>query len=41
MLEAGDRAPDLRLRDSTGEEIALSSLWRERPLVLVFLRHFG
>jgi peroxiredoxin len=41
MLKPGDTAPDRRLRDSSGSEVALSDLWRERPLVLVFLRHFG
>ena len=41
MLKAGDKAPDLTLRDSSGAEIALSDLWRAHPLVLVFLRHFG
>ncbi|HEY6417899.1 MAG TPA: hypothetical protein VIX59_02755 [Candidatus Binataceae bacterium] len=41
MLEKGDKAPDVRLRDSNGQTLALSELWRERPLVLVFLRHFG
>jgi peroxiredoxin len=41
MLKQGDSAPDLRLRDSSGAEVALADLWRERPLALVFLRHFG
>jgi hypothetical protein len=34
-------APDVLLRDSAGNELRLSELWLERPLVLVFLRHFG
>jgi peroxiredoxin len=41
MFKRGDKAPDLRLRDSSGAEVSLADLWRERPLVLVFLRHFG
>lgn len=41
MIKKGDKAPDLRLHNASGEEVALSSLWRERPTVLVFLRHFG
>ncbi len=41
MLQQGDKAPNLTLRDSTGAEVALSDLWREQPLALVFLRHFG
>jgi hypothetical protein len=27
--------------DLAGEKVPLGSLWRERPVVLVFLRHFG
>ena len=41
MIEVGDKAPDSTLLDSRGEQVTLSSLWRERPLVVVFLRHFG
>jgi hypothetical protein len=29
------------LIDSTGELRRLGDLWRDRPIVLVFLRHFG
>jgi len=29
------------LPDHRGELVELGSLWRERPVVLVFLRHFG
>jgi len=29
------------LVDDTGEPRRLSDLWRDRPIVLVFLRHFG
>lgn len=32
---------ELTLTDTEGENIRLVELWRERPLVLVFLRHFG
>jgi hypothetical protein len=28
-------------RDGPGGPVALGSLWRERPVVLVFIRHFG
>jgi peroxiredoxin len=41
MLEPGDKAPDLNLRDSSGKMIALSSLWKRNPVVLAFLRHAG
>lgn len=37
----GDNAPDVLLHDAAGNEVRLSELWHERPLVLVFLRHFG
>lgn len=34
-------APDLVLHNTTGGPIQLSSLWKERPLLLAFTRHFG
>jgi hypothetical protein len=37
----GDPAPDSVLWDPDGEEVALSSFWRERPALVVFLRHWG
>lgn len=37
----GDQAPDIEAPDETGTSIRLSHLWRDRPLVLVFLRHLG
>lgn len=37
----GDPAPDATLLDLDGGEVALSSLWKVRPAVLVFLRYFG
>lgn len=37
----GDPAPDPSLVGLDGAEVALSSLWRERPAVVVFLRYFG
>jgi hypothetical protein len=39
-LDVGDTAPDLALGSPEGE-VRLSALWREAPLVLAFLRHFG
>jgi hypothetical protein len=29
------------LLDANGEPHRLGDLWRDRPIVLVFLRHFG
>ncbi len=34
-------APDLTLLDIAGKPVKLSSLWKKRPLVLAFTRHFG
>jgi hypothetical protein len=32
---------DLRLQDPDGAEQRLGDQWAERPVVLVFVRHFG
>jgi len=31
----------LELQDHSGAPVRLGDLWTDRPLVLVFLRHFG
>ncbi len=31
----------IELSDWQGERLPLGALWRERPVVLVFIRHFG
>ena len=31
----------ISLIDAAGEPHRLGDLWRDRPIVLVFLRHFG
>lgn len=31
----------IELSDWRGERVSLGSLWKERPVVLVFIRHFG
>ncbi len=31
----------LILERPTGEPVSLADLWRERPVVLVWIRHFG
>ena len=41
VLRISTRLAGIELEDWQGESIALGSLWRERPLVLVFIRHFG
>lgn len=40
-IAVGSPAPDIELRDDSGQLVCLSELWRERPLVLVFMRHLG
>ncbi len=32
---------NLELRDWAGKPVRLGSLWEHRPVVLVFIRHFG
>jgi hypothetical protein len=32
---------DVRLEDATGSSRRLGDYWADRPVVLVFLRHFG
>src|SRR5690349_15511636 len=41
MLKSGDRAPLVTLDDDTGRPRELADLWRDRALVLLFVRHFG
>jgi hypothetical protein len=39
-LSVGEAAPDVvfGLRD---EQVSLSQFWREKPVAVAFLRHFG
>ena len=32
---------EVKLLDGEGREVQLGDYWRERPAVLVFLRHYG
>jgi hypothetical protein len=32
---------DITLPDQDGNEVELGDLWRERPVALVWLRHYG
>ncbi len=41
MIEVGNRALDVSVRDSNGDQIALASLWQDHPIALAFLRHSG
>jgi peroxiredoxin len=40
-LKFNDPAPDLKLQDTAGRPVQLSSLWKEHVLILAFTRHFG
>ncbi len=31
----------IAVTDPDGREVVLGSLWKDRPVVLVFIRHFG
>lgn len=39
--QIGDLAPDASLPDHAGAPTVLSDLWRARPLLILFWRHFG
>jgi hypothetical protein len=39
-LSVGDPFPDLRVESRAGD-VALSERWRNGPLVVAFMRHFG
>ncbi len=39
--ERADALAGIVLPDQDGREVRLGDLWRERPAVLVWLRHYG
>ena len=39
--QVGDPAPDIELPDASGRIRLLSEWWSDRPVHLIFLRHFG
>ncbi len=41
LLNFNHPAPDLTLLDTAGKPVTLSKLWKKRPLLLAFTRHFG
>lgn len=41
QLNFNRAAPDLVLLNTDGEPVQLSSLWKDKPLLLAFTRHFG
>jgi hypothetical protein len=40
-MRTASRLAGIELRDWRGERVRLGSLWEQRPVVLVFIRHFG
>jgi hypothetical protein len=40
-VNAAQRIADLVLPDHDGHDVRLGDLWRERPVALVWLRHYG
>ena len=41
MLSRADDLAQMTVLDADGKSVVLGSLWRDRPVVLAFLRHFG
>jgi hypothetical protein len=41
MLSRADDLAKMTVLDERGEKVELGTLWREKPAVLVFVRHFG
>jgi hypothetical protein len=41
QLARADDLTNLTVLDEHGEPVVLGTLWRERPAVLAFVRHFG
>ena len=40
-MNAAEKIADLHLVDTAGDAVRLGDLWAERPVVLVWLRHYG
>lgn len=41
MLSRADDLAKMTVLDEHGNKVELGTLWREKPAVLVFVRHFG
>ena len=39
--QVGDSAPTADLSDSTGKSVSLQDFWADRPVLLIFWRHYG
>lgn len=40
-MSVAQEMADLVVQDTEGQDVRLGSLWAERPVILVFVRHFG
>jgi hypothetical protein len=40
MLTPGDKFPDVKVESREGD-VQLSDRWRNGPLIVAFMRHFG
>ena len=40
-MRLANRLAPIALEDPEGRSVPLGSLWRDRAVVLVFIRHFG
>ena len=41
MIAVGAPAPDAAFTGAGGAAVRLSDFWRDKPTILLFLRHFG
>jgi hypothetical protein len=41
VLTRADDLAKLTVQDPEGKPVELGTLWRDKPAVLVFIRHFG
>jgi hypothetical protein len=41
MLSRADDLATMTVLDESGASVELGTLWRDKPAVLVFVRHFG
>ena len=41
VLNFNSPAPDVTLENTAGKKVKISSLWKKKPLILAFTRHFG
>ena len=41
VITVGQPAPDAAFVSRDGSVVRLSDLWREKPTIFLFLRHFG